>query len=742
MIFLLGLAIVYQWLPAQVPAYKNKALKTEQRIQDLLKRMTLDEKIGQLNQLSGGVLTGPAAANDQGQQGKLKDLREGKIGSFLNVLGAAETRSVQKIAVEETRLGIPLVFGFDIIHGYRTVFPIPLAESGTFDPDLAEKAAAIAAREGAAAGVHWTFAPMCDVSRDPRWGRVMEGVGEDPYLGSMMSAARVKGFQRKLGDIASVAACVKHFAGYGASEAGRDYNAVDMSRYQLWNYYMPPYEAAVKAGAATVMNSFNYFDGIPASGNNFLVNDVLRKRWGFKGLVVSDWASFQEMITHGVAANGAEAVRMALNAGSDMDMEGRVAVANLAAEVKAGRVSPARLDQAVASVLKLKFDLGLFDDPYKFCDESREKAELMKPEHLQAAREAAARSMLLLKNEGNALPLKKNLQKVLVVGRYADDPDHCLDFWIGQGNKNEVVGYRKGIENKLGRSVDFAHGYNGDGMTTEALLAEAKSKAINAEVIIAVVGLSGQVAGEARSLAYPELSAGQKELLRTLKATGKNVIVVLHTGRPLVITDIEKDFSAILCAWIGGTEQGNGLADVLFGDYNPSAKTPMSWPWAIGQIPVYYNHTNTGRPFNNPNDFWVSRYRDIPNTPLYPFGYGLSYTNFTMSGPQTAKANYGRSEKITVNVQVNNTGSVAGEEVVQLYIRDLVASRVRPVKELKAFKKVMLQPGQSTTVSFELTQKDFSFYDENGKLLFEPGDFYLYTGGNSRDTQSYLINIK
>ncbi len=742
--------------PAIGPAYKNRNLPIDKRVSDLLERMTLEEKVGQLNQLSGGVLTGPAAANDPGQQAKLDLVRKGQMGSFLNVLGARETRNVQKIAVEESRLGIPLLFAFDVIHGYRTVFPIPLAESTSWNTKGAELAASIAAKEAASAGLHWTFAPMMDLTREPRWGRVMEGSGEDPYINSVFAAARVRGFQGSEWDNEHIMACVKHFAAYGAPEGGRDYNTVDMSRYALWNYYLPPYKAAVEAGAATVMNAFNIVDAVPASGNHYLNRTILRDKWGFKGFIVSDWGSFGEMIVHGYAADDADAAKKALMAGSDMDMESRVMHKEMANLIRNGKVPIKKLDEAVGRILWWKFKLGLFEDPYKYSDEAREKATLLTAEHRKAAREAAGESMILLKNDGGVLPFSKSVKNVLVAGHFAESQDDVLDFWKGNGDHKDTVTILEGIRNKVpGAKVSFAKGYNSTEyddsyyafnnikrtdekrVSQAELVKDLSTKAASADVIIATIGLSGRVAGEARTLADINPDPEQMAMLKALKATGKPVAVVVQSGRPMVLTDVDKNHSAILNAWIGGTEHGNAVADILFGDVNPSAKTTISFPYALGQIPVYYNHYNTGRPHVDGQEggdhFWVSRYRGIPNAPLYPFGFGLSYTSFEYTGLTLSKSKINQNDILTISINVKNTGSRAGQEVVQLYIRDLVASRVRPVKELKDFKKVAIGAGETRTVTFSFTAPKLGFYDEEGNWLLEKGAYKIFVGPNSRD---------
>lgn len=728
---------------AQTPVYKNPNLPVEQRIQDLLKRMTLEEKAGQLNQVNGGFFTGPAA-NDPGQKTKLDLVRKGKMGSFLNVTGAAETRAVQKIAVEESRLGIPLLFALDVIHGYRTVFPIPLAEACSWEPALAMKSAAIAAKEAAAAGVHWTFAPNCDVSHDPRWGRVMEASGEDPYLSGLFGAARVKGFQGAQWDDQHILACIKHYGVYGAVESGREYNQVDVSRYMAHNLYLPPYKAAVDAGAATIMNSFNVFEGIPASGNYYLNTEILKKKWGFKGLLVSDWASFSEMIAHGYAADRKDAALKAILSGSHMDMESYLSMEHLPALVNEKKVPLTLLDEAVSKVLWWKFKLGLFENPYKYCDENREQITMLSAEHRAAARESARKSIVLLKNERQVLPLAKSARRVAVIGRYANSKEDLFDFWIAKGNAAEAVTLLEGLRQAVGQNVDLSYssGYRHDNSTDDELIMEAIRSTRGADQIILSLGISGKQAGEDRSLADINLPAGQLRLVQELQKTGKPLIAVIHSGRPLVLTALEPLVDAMVQVWIGGTEGGHAIADVLFGDYNPSAKTVISFPYAVGQIPVYYNHFNTGRPVA-PGEVgaWKSRYLDIPNQPLYPFGYGLSYSRFKYDQIKTDKTQYQRHESITVSATIENTGALAGEEIVQLYIWDVTANQVRPVKELKGFKKILLKPGEKQIVNFTLTQKDLSYFNSEGNLIFEPGKFILYVGSNSRDVMQTSVEV-
>jgi beta-glucosidase len=723
--------------------YKNPKLPIEQRVKRLLAIMTLDEKVGQLNQLNGGVMTGPQAANDPGQQGKLKELKAGKVGSFLNVVGAAETKAVQKIAVEETRLGIPLLFAYDAIHGYKTVFPIPLAEACSFDLALTEKTAAITAKEAAAAGLHWVFAPMMDVSREPRWGRVMEGFGEDPYLGGLFAAARVKGLQGNL-DNQHVMACVKHFAAYGAPEGGRDYNTVDISHYSLWNNYLPPYKAALDAGALTVMNSFNVIDGVPASANRYLMQEILKKKWGYNGVIVSDWGSYGELINHGYAENGADAAQKALMAGSHIDMESRVVVENLAQLVKDKKVPMSVIDEAVSKVLYLKFKLGLFENPYLYSDEQREASVSFSQEHQTLAHEAARNSMVLLKNDNKTLPFSKNVKRILVVGHLAESKEDALDFWCGKGESKDVVTYLDGIKAKLpSAEVVFAKGYDENNKTSEALLKDLSDKAKQADIVIAVIGITGKFAGEARALGNISPADGQMEVLKSLQNVGKPMTVLVHAGRPMILTEVQQLTPSILNCWIGGTKMGAAAADILFGDHNPSAKTVMSFPYAVGQIPVYYNCFNTGRPHKDGNDaFWVSRYQDIPNSPLYPFGYGLSYSNFDYKDLKLSAAEMSKKDKITATVTVKNTSDKDGEEIVQLYVRDMVGSYVRPLKELKGFQKVAFKAGETKTLTFIIDPAMLSYYDENGNTLLESGKFKIFIGGNSRDVLEADLRLK
>lgn len=724
-----------------LPAYKNASMPIESRIKDLLQRMTVEEKAGQLHQINGGAFTGPAL-NDAGQQEKMKMIKDGKVGTMLNVFGAAETKAVQTIAMEQTRLGIPIIFAYDVIHGYKTIFPIPLAEACSWDLQQVEKTSAVVAKEASSAGIQWTFAPMCDISNDPRWGRVMEGIGEDPYYGGLLSAARVRGLQGNL-DNNHVMACVKHFAGYGAVEAGREYNYVDMSRSALWNKYLPPYKAAVQAGAATVMNGFNVFEGVPVSGSKYLVTDVLKNKWSFKGIVISDWGSFGEMVDWGYAANDKDAALKAIKAGSMIDMEAKVSVKYIPELVKEGKVSMAELDAAVGRVLYYKFKLGLFEKPYNYSDEKKEAATLFSAANRQEALKAAIGSIVLLKNNNQVLPLKAATQKIALVGYYATSKEDMFDFWVAQGSYKDAVSLSEGLRSLWKDNMTICDGYNADATTNDALINEALTNAKAADVVVVNIGISGKMAGEDRALAKPEIPRGQIDLLKALKQTGKPIVAVVSAGRPLVLTQMEGLADAIVYSWILGTEHGNAVAQVLSGAYNPSAKTVLSFPYAVGQIPVYYNSYNTGRP--DPTDLdgnWYSRYRDIPREPLYPFGYGLSYTTFTYSDFSISNSSISSAETLKVNIKVTNTGTFDGEEVVQLYIRDMAASIVRPVKELKDFQKIMLKKGESKMLSFYVGKDKLTFYDAAGNVVLEKGKFKVFVGGNSRDVQEAEFELK
>ena len=704
-----------------------------QRVEALLRQMTLAEKVGQLNQLSGkDFSTGPGSDKVRDIE---RDIRDGRIGSMLNIRGAAETRRVQALALQ-SRLHIPLLFGLDVIHGYRTVFPVPLGEAASWDLDAIEESARIAAREASAAGVHWTFAPMVDIGRDPRWGRVMEGAGEDTYLGSRIAAARVRGFQgTKLGGLESVMATAKHFAGYGAALAGRDYNAVDMSEHQLYETYLPPFKAAADAGVATFMNSFNTLNGIPATGNAMLQRDILKGRWGFKGFVVSDWGSVREMVVHGYANDLPDAAAKAITAGSDMDMESSAYASSLANLVRSGRVDVKLVDDAVRRVLTKKFEVGLFDDPYRFSDPAREKAALADPRHRAAARRIAAESMVLLKNDGGALPLRKDARSIAVIGPLADARRDLEGGWIVDSNAATMASLVDAVRTHAGPGTRIAYAAGcdvacrgTDGFAAALDLARA------ADVVVLAVGESWDMSGEAKSRADIGLPGRQAELFDALKAIGKTPVVVIMAGRPLIFENVAQAANAILYAWHPGSEGGNAIADVLFGDVNPSAKLPMTFPRNMGQIPIGYQQYQTGRPvLDNGNTVYRSAYIDSPNTPRYAFGHGLSYTTFAYGDLRLSSTRMTPDGKITLQFTLTNSGRVAGAEVVQFYLRDPVASVVRPVKELKGFQRIALKPGERRTVSFTVDRDTLSFFDRKLAWGAEPGTFELMVGSASDD---------
>ena len=713
------------WSAAQADAI-------DQRVDALLKRMTLDEKVGQLNQLSGRELTGPASDKNRST---LDDIRSGRVGSMLNVKGVKETREVQAEALK-SRLGIPLLFSLDVIHGYQTVFPVPLGEAASWDLKAIEQASHVAAREAAASGIHWTFAPMVDVSRDPRWGRVMEGAGEDTCLGARIAAARVRGFQgEKLGATDAVMAPAKHFAAYGAAEAGRDYNAVDMSEQQLFEVYLPPFKAALDAGAATFMNSFNTLNGVPATGNAFLQRDILKGRWNFKGFVVSDWGSVREMVSHGYAADAADAAQKAIAAGSDMDMESQAYIAHLAELVRAKRVPVAQVDDAVRRILRKKFELGLFDDPYRFSDPQREQAVLSDPQHALIARDIAQKSLVLLKNQRHLLPLAKDVASIAVIGPLADSRRDMEGGWIVKSDPARVVTVLDGIKRKLAPAahVLYAQGSEAHGDSTAGFGA-ALDAARQAEVVVLAIGETWDMSGEAKSRSDIGIPGPQRKLFEALKATGKPIVVLLFAGRPLVFDSVAEQADAIVYAWLPGAEGGNAIANVLFGDTNPSGKLPVTLPRSAGQIPLTYRQYPTGRPVVDESKIvYKSAYIDSPNTPRYAFGYGLSYTDFAYSDLKLSKASMRPSETLTLSMVLANTGKVAGEEVVQLYLRDLVASVARPLKELKGFQKIRLEPGERKTVTFMIDKSMLSFFNRQLQWVAEPGRFELMLGSASDD---------
>ncbi|MFN7199940.1 MAG: glycoside hydrolase family 3 N-terminal domain-containing protein [Bacteroidota bacterium] len=721
----------------------------DKRVDSVLRLMTLEEKVGQLHQLSSDfVATGPITKDGDKQD----RVRQGKVGSYLNVTGAARTRSLQEIAMQ-SRLRIPLLFAQDVIHGYRTIFPIPLAEAASWDIAAMEQTARVAAIEAAASGIHWTFAPMVDIARDPRWGRVMEGAGEDSYLGSRIAAARVKGFQGKgIGSIDAVMACAKHFAAYGAAEGGRDYNSVDMSLRKLYEVYLPPFKAAKEAGVSSFMNSFNDLNGVPATGSSFLQRKLLKGDWTFKGIVVSDWGSIGEMVNHGYATDLKDAALIAMRAGSDIDMESRAYSAHLSQLIKEKKVDTTLLNDAVKRVLYKKFELGLFDDPYRFSDEKREQAVWNNTTHLQVAREMARKSIVLLKNEvvpavnKPLLPLNKgDNKKIALVGPLVKAIGDNNGFWSYSwpDDSSRVVSLWQGVTNKLGgaTSLTYAKGCDITGADTTGF-ASARQTATAADLIIVSVGESATMSGEAKSRSQLQLPGVQEQLVKEMVATGKPVVVLISAGRPLVFNWIADNVPAIVYTWWLGTQAGNAIADVLFGDYNPSGKLPITFPRNEGQIPIYYNYLSTGRPFKSDTDnTYVTAYTDLPNSPRYVFGYGLSYTSFQYGAVQLNTNTLSKDQKLQAKITVTNTGKYAGEEVVQLYMQDVVASIVRPVRELKAFEKVLLKPGESREITFTLDARDLSFYNDNLELVAEPGTFHLYIGGNSQATQKASFTL-
>ncbi len=712
--------------------------KIEQRIDSVLQLMTLDEKIGQMNQLTGsGEVTGPLAINSAYQDA----IRKGQVGSMLNVNGAKQTYQAQKIAVEDTRLGIPLIFGYDVIHGYKTIFPVPLGEAACWDLEAIEKSARIAAIEATAAGQHWTFAPMVDIARDPRWGRVMEGAGEDPFYGSLVAKARVKGFQgNNLAENNTLVACAKHYVAYGAAQGGRDYNTVDISDRTLHEIYLPPFKAALDAGVGTFMSSFNELNGIPVTGYSEMINGILKKDWEFNGMVVSDWGSIREMLPHGFVANEYEAGMVALNAGIDMDMEGHIYINQIKTLLSDGKITENQINDAVRRILRIKFTLGLFDNPYKYCDTVREKELILNPRHLEIAREITRKSLVLLKNN-NVLPLNKNIRSLAVIGPLADNQDELLGTWSGKGDSKNVISVLSGIKDKLPRATIFYSKGCDISSDSKQGFAEAIATARKAEAIVVVVGEAAMMTGEALSRAFLDLPGVQKDLVLALNGLKKPMVVVMMNGRPLTIEWMDNEVPAIIEAWLPGTMGGPAVADILFGDYNPSGKLPISFPRNVGQIPLYYSFKNTGRPRVD-SERYTSKYIDSKNTPLYPFGYGLSYTTFEYSNFNISKDEIGLKDTLSVTVDVKNTGKYDGDEVVQLYVRDLVGSVTRPVKELKGFKKVFIKTGETTSINFKLTANDLAFYTRSMEFKSEPGDFEVFVGSSSDNLQVLGFKLK
>ena len=711
----------------------------EARIDSLLKLMTIDEKIGQMTLFTTDWgSTGPTI-----REGYEDDIREGRCGALFNSHTSAFTRHLQEIAVEQSRLGIPLIFGFDVIHGYKTIFPIPLAESCSWDLEAMERSASIAATEAAAAGLHWTFAPMVDISREPRWGRVMEGAGEDPYLGALIAQARVRGFQGDgFEDADQVMACIKHFAAYGAPIAGRDYNTVDMSERTFREIYLPPYKAGVQEGAMTVMTSFNEYDGIPATANSFLLQDVLRKGLGFDGFVVTDYTSINEMVNHGYAIDEAHAGELAVKAGVDMDMQGAVFQNHLREAVVAQRVREKEINESVRRILRAKYELGLFEDPFRFSDTTREKNILMSSAHLDAARDIARKSIVLLRNENNTLPLDSAIRSIALVGPLADERTQLLGPWSGAGIGEQCVSVLDALTERSrqhGFRLAHARGCEIEGEDTKGFAA-ALAVARNADVVLAVVGESRDMSGEAAVRGNLNLPGVQEEFVKKLVETGKPVVVILMNGRPLTIPWISENAHAIIETWWLGTQAGWAISDVLFGDYNPSGKLTMTFPRHLGQVPIYYSQKNTGRPFD-PNSKWNTKYLDMPNAPLYPFGFGLSYTTFSYDTVYVSANEFTFNDTIQVTVRVTNTGPRQGEEIVQLYVRDLVGSVTRPVKELKGFEKISLMPGESKNIIFNLSARHLAFYTADMTYAAEEGDFWIMAGPDSERLEKVEVTL-
>ncbi|WP_336691242.1 MULTISPECIES: beta-glucosidase BglX [unclassified Chryseobacterium] len=747
-----------------VQSYQTAQYQAKKKafVDNLLSKMTLDEKIGQLNlPSSGDFTTGLAKSSDIG-----KKIEQGLVGGLFNIKGADKIRAVQKVAVENSRLKIPLIFGMDVIHGYETTFPIPLGLAASWDMNLVQQSARIAAKEAASDGINWTFSPMVDISREPRWGRVSEGAGEDPYLGSEVAKNMVYGYQGKdLANGTNILACVKHFALYGAGEAGRDYNTVDMSHVRMFNEYFPPYKAAVDAGVASVMASFNEVDGVPATGNRWLQTEVLRNKWNFKGFVVTDYTGINEMVDHGMG-NLQEVSALALKAGIDMDMVGEGFLTTLKKSLAEGKVTQAEIDMAAKRILEAKYDLGLFSDPYKFGDAKLAAKEVYNMENRNIARNVAAQSMVLMKNDNQVLPLKKS-GTVAVIGPLVNNSLNMAGTWSVAAKHEKAVNLMQGLQENFGKEVKFisakganidydaklediyaAHGKktDRDNRSKEALLKEAVDVANKSDVIVLAIGESAEMSGESSSRTEITIPQSQVDLLNELKKTGKPIAVVLFTGRPLALTNIKDTPDAILNVWFAGSEAGNAISDVLFGKVNPSGKLPMTFPRSLGQVPIYYNAKNTGRPLDQKlvdkceYQRFRSNYMDECNTPLYPFGYGLSYTKFNYSDVTVSNANPKGNQTIQASVTVTNTGNYDGAEVVQLYIRDMVGSITRPVKELKGFQKVMLKKGESKKVTFDITPENLKFYNGDLKYDWEPGEFDIMIGTNSSDVKHSKIN--
>ncbi len=738
----------------------HRDAKMDQFINSLMQKMTLDEKLGQLNlPVSGDITTGQASNSDVARK-----IEQGKVGGLFNIKSVEKIRDVQKIAVEKSRLKIPLIFGMDVIHGYQTVFPIPLGLSCSWDMDIIQRSARIAAIEASADGINWTFSPMVDISRDARWGRVSEGSGEDPYLGAQIAKAMVKGYQGDdLSKSNTILSCIKHFALYGASEAGRDYNTTDMSRVRMYNEYFLPYKAGVEAGAGSVMTSFNEVDGIPASANKWLMTEVLRNQWGFNGLVVTDFTAINEMVAHGMG-DLKQVSALALQAGVDMDMVGEGFLTTLRQSLQEGKIKQEQIDLACRRILEAKYKLGLFADPYRYCNIKRSKTEVFTAANRKEARSTAAQSFVLLKNDKNTLPIRKK-GTIALIGPLADATENMTGTWSVAADFTKSVSLLRGLKSAVGknatvlyakgsnltedaaleeRSTMFGKTLHRDSRSSDAIRKEALDIANKSDVIVAALGESAEMSGESSSRTDIGIPAIQRELLNELLKTGKPVVLVLFTGRPLALKWEHENVPAILNVWFGGSEAGDAISDVLFGDVNPSGKLTMTFPQNVGQVPMFYNHKNTGRPLAEGKWFekFRSNYLDVSNDPQYPFGYGLSYTAFRYGDIKLSKTSFSAGEAITAKVTVSNTGAVEGKEVVQLYIRDMVGSITRPVKELKGFQKISLRPGESREVSFTITEEDLKFYNSDLKFVAEPGEFKLFIGTNSRDVKEASFILK
>ena len=722
----------------------------DKKIEELLAKMTLEEKCGQLNYVVGPILTGPSLQEPKSSEDMDKQIKSGQITGVFNTNGAKNIRHLQEVAVKESRLGIPLLMGADVIHGYKTVTPIPLGEAASWDLAAIEKSAAMAASECAATGINLTFGPMVDISRDARWGRVAEGSGEDPYLGSLIAAAKVRGYQGKnLAAANTIAACVKHFAAYGAPEGGREYNTVDMSERRLRETYLPPYKAAVEAGAASFMNSFNDLNGVPATGNTHLVNDILRKEWGFKGLVMSDWASIEELMAHGVAADRNEAGTLAMNAGCDMDMMSFIYSKELPQLVKSKKVDIKLVDDAVRRTLALKYDLGLFDNPYQYGDAATEAKVILSKENRAIALDIAKKSIVLLQNSKQTLPLSKNVKTIALIGPLAEDKVEQNGTWSFFGEAKDVVSVAEGIREKVGKDTKILTARGTDFYSMDKSGFDAAVKiALQADVVVLAVGESAVMNGEAASRSDIRLPAAQEDLVKAMMATGKPTVVLAFHGRPLDLSFLENKDPSVLACWTLGTETGHAVAEVLFGDYNPSGRLPMSFPRSVGQVPIYYSYNQTGRLYGGKYDepasnrIYQSKYRDVKNSPLFPFGYGLSYTTFKYSEVTLDRTEIADNQSLTASITLTNTGTREGEETVQLYTRDWVGSVTRPVRELKGFQKITLKAGESRTVSVKINASDLAFYRKDMSWGTEAGKFQVFIGANAETTNAKDFVLK